>query len=186
MKFEEGANSQRSHRGSSWCDLERRGGGGDSTERDGLASLKRRSTAPKSAFLSDRPGRESGRGLRTGSGSGRRGSAASRLGSVSEDEGGSEEVPDSQRSSSVSCVSWHRTEGPRQLALNRRAASAGIEPEGRVFWNGTGGPRQLASNRRAASAGIEPEGRVSWYQTAGRHSLPELQSYVPQRSNDCA
>ena len=40
----------------------------------------------------------------------------------------------------------------RQLESNRRAASAGVEPKGRVSWSRTGGPRQLESNRRAASA----------------------------------
>ena len=36
--------------------------------------------------------------------------------------------------------------------IARRAA--GIEPEARISWYQTGGPRQLASNRRATSAGI--------------------------------
>jgi hypothetical protein len=42
---------------------------------------------------------------------------------------------------SARCVSWSQTGGTRQLESNRRAASAGVEPEGRVSWSRTGDVR---------------------------------------------
>jgi hypothetical protein len=48
----------------------------------------------------------------------------------------------------------------RAPASNRRAASASVEREGRVSWRRTREPRQLGLNRSAASAGFELVGLI--------------------------